>query len=584
MSNLRDGVIDFIWPYIWEKRSRWDKSKFIFFIIITVITTLFMSSVPVILKYAILALESGDNFYGLAPITIIMSYGIAWGIAKAASRLRHQSAFPVITVAIQNICTDLFSHLQRLSMDFHGDKKSGEVFNVINRTRYATAFFMQAIGQAMFPTTLRVLFAGIILTWFVGIEYGIIILAMLCAYVVLSLKTADRIVAARKEQNIHDGNANGCIVDSILNAETVKYFNMLDFEIKQARLLLEKKEEADVYSLMSDARVHLIQNIIISISVLILTLLSGIDTINGNISLGDFVMINSFVLMFMEPLSELGYHYREAKLNLAHLCSAFEILRKPIKVKDIQEAQPLEFINGLIEFKGVSFSYNQERKILDNFSFTAFPGTTTAIVGHSGSGKSTISKLLFRLYDIDDGSILIDNQNISRVSRKSICDVIGIVPQDTIMFNDSIKYNICYGGIESSDDEIYNILEQVNLCDLIYNTKDKLDTVVGEYGLKLSGGERQRLAIARMLMRKPKIMLFDEATSALDTITESSIQKCLMRLSKEITTIIIAHRISTIRHADNIIVLEKGKVVEQGTHEDLLRSQGVYSGLLKSDC
>ncbi|MBT4962750.1 MAG: ABC transporter ATP-binding protein/permease [Francisellaceae bacterium] len=365
----------------------------------------------------------------------------------------------------------------------------------------------------------------------------------------------------------------------MLNAETVKYFGTEKYESSQTRKLLTQKQEADILSLMSDAKVHLIQNTIIGIAVITLTVMSGLAVFNHELHVSDFVMINSFILMFMSPLSSLGYRYREAKLQLAHLESAFELLNEPIEILDSTAAVPLRFKAGHIEFDNVTFGYKPERIILKNVSFSAKPGTTTAIVGASGSGKSTISKLLFRLYDVNSGAIKIDDQNIKHITRSSVCEAIGIVPQDTVMFNDTIENNIIY-SLENNQIDFDSILESVALKEFVVKLPDGLQTAIGERGLKLSGGERQRLSIARLLSRKPKIMVFDEATSALDLETERKIQKCLLEVSKGVTTIIIAHRLSTIKHADNIIVLDNGKIAEQGTHQQLLKRNGVYARLL----
>jgi ATP-binding cassette subfamily B protein len=568
-----------LWPYIWTKQSALQKFKFIVFVLFTILTTLMVVSVPLLLKQIIIVLESKESTLSFTPIAIVIMYGLAWMFTKVIDRLRHQSAFPMIANIIHKLCLDLFAHLQNLSMRFHHNKKTGKIFNVISRTRYAIAGFTQAIAQELAPLFLQVILASLLLTYYYGIQYGSVLLIMLCLYLVLSVKTADIIVTRRQEQNKTDGDANAFIVDSLLNAETVKYFGTEKYESSQARKLLTQKQEADILSLMSDAKVHLIQNTIIGISVITLTVMSGFAVFNHELHVSDFVMINSFILMFMSPLSSLGYRYREAKLQLAHLESAFELLNETIEIIDSTQAAPLRFKTGHIEFDNVSFGYKPDRIILKNVSLSAKPGTTTAIVGASGSGKSTISKLLFRLYDVNSGAIKIDDQNIKHITRSSVCEAIGIVPQDTVMFNDTIENNIIY-SLENKQIDLDSILEFVALKEFVAKLPDGLQTAIGERGLKLSGGERQRLSIARLLARKPKIMVFDEATSALDLETERKIQKFLLEVSKGITTIIIAHRLSTIKHADNIIVLDDGKIAEQGTHQELLEKKGVYARLL----
>ncbi len=574
------NLFTFLWPYIWTHQSTTQKIKFLIFVLSTLVTTLLIVSVPILLKYSISVLETKTALFGLEPIVIIMAYGAAWTLTKIIDRLRHQSAFPMIANIIHHLCLDLFSHLQKLSMRFHYNRRSGKIFNTVSRTRYAIASFTQALSQSLLPLILQVILSTALLSFYFGMVYGGILLSMLIIYSALSIASAEKIVSHRKIQNKKDGEANAYIVDSLLNAETVKYFDMADFEANQVHIRLKEKETADVKSLLNDAKIHLIQNGIIGLSVLSLTILSGYDVFHHVIEVSDFVMINSFILMFMSPLSSLGYQYTQAKQSITHLESAIELLQEPIEIQDHQKSQDLIFNKGEIEFKQVFFGYHKNRGILDKLSFHVPAGTTTAIVGESGSGKSTISKLLFHLYELDSGSIIIDGQNISHVTHHSLCETIGIVPQDTILFNDTLKNNIFYANPVIKPEDLDSIIKAAGLSDFIQNLPKGLETMVGERGLKLSGGERQRMAIARMLARKPKIFIFDEATSALDLKTENQIQHCLNALSKNITTIIIAHRLSTVRHADNIIVLDKGHIAEQGTHDILLEKNGLYCKLL----
>lgn len=584
MSNSvspRINVFKFLWPYIWGSQTYIQKLKFIVFILSTLVTTALMISVPISLKYAIASLESKNIlFFGLSPIIIVITFSLLWMITKIIDRLRHQAAFPMMANIIHKLCLDLFAHLQKLPMRFHHDRKSGKIFNSVSRTRYAIALFTGAIAQEISPLLLEILLASAVLTYYYGPQYGLVLIIMLIFYSILTIKTSESIIITRQVQNVTEGEANAYLVDSLLNAETVKYFDTEAYEMNQALLMLKKSQAASIKNLMADSKVHLLQNSLIGLAVLSLTIMSGIDVFNHSIQVSDFVMINGFVLMFMQPLSSLGYFYRQAKQNLTHLESAIELFQLPLDISDLPNAKPLSFIQGEIKFENVSFGYSKNRIILQNLSFTVPAGSTTAIVGESGSGKSTISRLLFRLYDIDTGLITIDGQNIKNITQQSICETIGIVPQDTVLFNDSLINNICYAEHALSNQELAEILNSAQLDAFIHKLPDKLNTIIGERGLKLSGGERQRVSIARMLVRKPRIKIFDEATSALDLNTEKQIQACLDNIAKNTTTIIIAHRLSTIRYADNIIVLENGRIVEQGTHDTLILKNGAYKKLL----
>lgn len=577
--KMSNNMLVLLWPYIWSDQSALQKFKVMVFVLCTILTTLVFISVPLLLKQVILVLETQAQLYYLTPIMIVIGYALAWMLIKVVDRFRHQAAFPMISNLIRCLCLDLFSHLQCLSMRFHHHKKSGKIFNVVSRTRYAIAGFTMAIAQEIVPLFLQIISSSLVLTYYYGVLYGLVLLGVIFLYMLLSIKTAAIIISSRRQQNKVDGEANAFIVDSILNAETVKYFGTEKYEAQQAKKRLLEKQQADIDSLMSDAKVHLLQHTIIGMAVILLTLMSGFAVLNNNLHVSDFVMINSMILMLTTPLNALGYRYREMKLQLTHLESAFELLNEPVEIQDAKGAAALVYKSGLIEFENVDFGYNADRMILQGISFTANPGTTTAIVGASGSGKSTIAKLIFRLYDVNGGAIKIDGQNVKQITHGSIGDVIGIVSQDPAMFHDSIKNNIMY-SLQDSNIDLTAILQSVELYDFIENLPDGLATWVGERGVKLSGGERQRLSIARLLARKPKIMILDEATSALDLQTERKVQNCLLDAAKGITTIIIAHRLSTIKHADNIIVLDDGKIVEQGTHAELISNNATYAKLL----
>ena len=381
------------------------------------------------------------------------------------------------------------------------------------------------------------------------------------------------------EQNCEDATANSYLVESLLHADTVKYFNSQQHEINTASQKLQEKARADTRALNADAKIHLIQNAIIGLCVIFMLFLAGTQVIAGTMNVGDFVLVHGYLFMFMLPLSMLGYRIRVTRDDLTRFQTAIHLMKIPIDIQDKPNACALKYKEGKIQFEQVHFGYNQQRKILDDISFVVKPGTTTAIVGSSGAGKSTIARLLFRLYDLDSGSIQIDGQNIRNIQQSSLRAILGIVPQETALFNDTLKNNLIYGNPHCTHDEFMGSIQAAQLDSLIAKLPDGLETRVGERGLKLSGGERQRVAIARMLLIKPKILVFDEATSSLDMKTEKDIQTCLKQISINTTTLIIAHRLSTVTHADNILVLNNGVIIERGTHDELLNQKGAYAQL-----
>ncbi|WBV63991.1 ATP-binding cassette domain-containing protein [Legionella pneumophila 130b] len=405
---------------------------------------------------------------------------------------------------------------------------------------------------------------------------------MLVSYILLSYYTAQWIVKCRMKQNNEDASANAYLVESLLHADTVKYFNTQQDEINTAAQKLQEKACADTRALNADAKIHLMQNVIVGMCVIIMLLLAGSRVIAGSMNVGDFVLVHGYLFMFMLPLSMLGYRIRVTRDDLARFQTAIQLLKIPIDIQDQPNARTLKYKEGKIQFDHVHFTYNEHRKILDDVSFIVEPGTTTAIVGSSGSGKSTLARLIFRLYDLNSGSIQIDGQNISNIQHASLRAILGIVPQETALFNDTLRNNLIYGNPHVTHDELADAIQAVHLDRFVAKLPDGLETRVGERGLKLSGGEKQRVAIARMLLKKPKIFIFDEATSSLDMKTEKDIQTCLKQISINTTTLIIAHRLSTVTHADNILVLAKGVIIEQGTHNELLNQNGAYAQLWKA--
>lgn len=576
------NVIKFMWPYVWRRQTAYRKFQFSLSMLLIIATIFLNVSVPFLLKQVVLVLTEKPELsplLGLTPIGVVLCYALFWGLARLIDRLRAAASFPVAIIAAQNFCLDLLAHLHQLSTRFHKDRKTGSILNIIDRSKMA---FIDLIGHStllLVPVVIEILIAVAILTHLYDYSFGLLLLNMLILYVILSYYVSGWTAKCRKIQNQTDSAANAYIVDSLLNAETVKYFDTASYEENIAKEKLLQKEIADQKSLIADAQASLLQHTIVGLTLFIMTFYAGYKVLHGNMQVEDFVLVNGYVLMFMFPLQMLGYHIRETRDNFTVVENSIELFSEPVEIQDLPGAKELQISSAQIDFKDISFGYTEDRLILNKVNFIVHPGKTTAIVGASGSGKSTLSRLLFRLYDLKEGDILIDGQSIKLVTKDSLRNSIGIVPQDTILFNDSLRNNIVYGKPDCSEKDLFDAIKKSQLEEFIRKLPDGLQTKVGERGLKLSGGEKQRIAIARMLLKMPSVLVFDEATSALDIQTEREIQENLNEISKGMTTIIIAHRLSTIKHADNIVVLDHGQVVEVGNHQKLMAMGGYYSEL-----
>lgn len=572
-------TVRYLWPCIWTKNTRRGKAQLILAVLFILLSIALNLSVPIFLKEAINALAGHETLLKNLPLLIIITYALVWGASKVFVSLSQVVAFPVEVDGARRFCLQLFDHLQHLSTNFHRDRKSGEILNTIERARTSTINLIGAPFVMLLPVIIEIIFAMIYLSYVYDIFLGFILFLMLISYMLLSYFTAHWIVKCRMKQNIEDAAANAYLLESLLHADTVKCFNAQHDEVNAAAQKLREKELADTKALNADAKIHLIQNTIIGLCIITMLLIAGTKVTAGSMNVGDFVLVHGYLFMFMLPLSLLGYRIRMTRDNLARFKSAIDLMKIPVDIQDKPNAQAIKFKQGKISFEQVNFGYNKQRNILDNISFNVEPGTTTAIVGASGSGKSTIARLLFRLYDLDSGKIRIDEQNISDLQQGSLRATLGIVPQETALFNDTLRNNLIYGNPSCTHDELVDAIQAAHLESLVAKLPDGLETRVGERGLKLSGGEKQRVAIARMLIKNPKIYIFDEATSALDMKTEKDLQACLKQISSDVTTLIIAHRLSTVTHADNILVLANGVIIEQGTHQELLERKGAYAQL-----
>ena len=478
--------------------------------------------------------------------------------------------------AVRGAALKAFKHMHSLSLTFHLNRQTGGLTRAIDRGAKGIEFLLRFTAFEIVPVIVELFTVGIVLWVTFGFVYAAVTVSTVLVYIVYTIKVTEWRIAIRRKMNIADENASTKAIDSLLNYETVKYFNAEIVEAERFDAAMKLYEDSAVKARASLSIVNIGQGGIISLGLFIIMGMAGEDIASEKMSIGDFVVVNTFLLQLYLPLNFLGFVYREVRQSLLDMGRMFALVDEKPDIIDKQKAYDLNVHSGKIEFKNISFSYGN-RKILKDLSFVVNPGHKVAIVGPTGAGKSTISKLIFRFYDPSSGNIYIDDQCLRDVTQSSLRSNIGVVPQDTVMFNDTIKYNISYSKPGSTMIEIENVAKLSSIDKFIADLELGYETVVGERGLKLSGGEKQRVAIARALLKNPKIFIFDEATSALDTKTEKLIEKSLKKLSNKNTTLVIAHRLSTVIDADKIIVLENGKIAEQGTHKELLQKNGLYA-------
>ena len=478
--------------------------------------------------------------------------------------------------AVRGAALKAFKHMHSLSLTFHLNRQTGGLTRAIDRGAKGIEFLLRFTAFEIVPVIVELFTVGIVLWVTFGFVYAAVTVSTVLVYIVYTIKVTEWRIAIRRKMNIADENASTKAIDSLLNYETVKYFNAEIVEAERFDAAMKLYEDSAVKARASLSIVNIGQGGIIALGLFIIMGMAGEDIASEKMSIGDFVVVNTFLLQLYLPLNFLGFVYREIRQSLLDMGRMFALVDEKPDIIDKQKAYDLNVHSGKIEFKNISFSYGN-RKILKDLSFVVNPGHKVAIVGPTGAGKSTISKLIFRFYDPSSGNIFIDDQCLRDVTQSSLRSNIGVVPQDTVMFNDTIKYNISYSKPGSSMTEIENVAKLSSIDKFIADLELGYETVVGERGLKLSGGEKQRVAIARALLKNPKIFIFDEATSALDTKTEKLIEKSLKKLSNKNTTLVIAHRLSTVIDADKIIVLENGKIAEQGTHKELLQKNGLYA-------
>ncbi|MEM7191656.1 MAG: ABC transporter ATP-binding protein/permease [Pseudomonadota bacterium] len=585
------SVLAELLPYVWQKGRPDLHRRVVWAFVALIIAKAITLCVPIFYKNVVDYLtgeqtggadaSAATGYLGLAlvPIMLIVAYGVGRILMVLFAQLR-DVLFTVVTQnAVRQLAERTFRHLHNLSLRFHLERRTGGLNRVIERGVNGIDTILRMAVISMIPTAVELMMIAGLVAWYFGWIYVAVLVATVFAYVWFTFFTTEKRIAIRRDMNESDTEANSKAVDSLLNFETVKYFGNEDLEARRFDASMARYENAAVRTYTTLGVLNAGQAIIFSIGMTISMLLAARDVADGVLTVGEFVMINAILIQLFIPLNFMGTLYREIKQGLVDMETMFALLGEPAEIVDAPDAKPLHVDNGTIVFKDVSFAYEVERPILKDISFDVPSGKMVAIVGPTGAGKSTISRILFRFYEVSGGEVTIDGQNIADVTQESLRAAIGMVPQDTVLFNDTIAYNIRYGRPDAADADVREAARLAQIDDFIMALPQGYDTPVGERGLKLSGGEKQRVAIARTILKSPPILILDEATSALDSHTEKEIQDALEQVARNRTSLVIAHRLSTVVHADNILVLDKGRIVEQGTHADLLAKHGLYASL-----
>lgn len=570
-------------PYLWPDGQAWVKRRVVWAMLLLFASKTVMVTVPYLYKMAVDALNhspsDGAALLALGAIGLTLAYGVARLMVVGFQQLRDVVFARVGQRALRLLALETFSHIHRLSMRYHITRKTGGLSRVIERGVKGVDFLLRFLLFSIVPLALELLLTAIIFWVYFDVWYLAVVAFTISAYIWFTFTVTEWRVRIRREMNDQDTDANQKAIDSLLNFETVKYFGAETREAARYDAAMAGYEKAAVKTNVSLAFLNFGQALLITSGLIFVMVMAAYGVQSGELTVGDFVMVNAYMMQITMPLNFLGTVYREIRQALVDMGEMFDLLEQPAEVVDAPDALDISVVGGEVVLENISFSYDADRPILEDVSLRVGAGERVAIVGPSGSGKSTIGRLLFRFYDVTKGSLRIDGQDVRDVTQDSLHAVIGVVPQDTVLFNDTILYNIAYGRPEASQDEIEQAARAAKIHDFILTLPEGYETKVGERGLKLSGGEKQRVGIARTLLKNPPILLLDEATSALDTETERDIQGSLKAMGEGRTVITIAHRLSTIADADRIVVLEDGKIAEEGTHDALLEQGGRYASL-----
>ncbi|MFZ3033970.1 MAG: ABC transporter ATP-binding protein/permease [Parvibaculum sp.] len=568
-------------PYLWPQGRRDLRIRVVAALVFLLVAKIITVYVPFLYRDAVnaLSVSSPATIAITMPVVLIIAFGVGRILMVGLGQVRDAVFAPVSQNAVRALALQTFRHLHALSLRFHLERRTGGLSRVIERGTKAIDLLLRFSVFNIIPTILELGFVVVIFAWAFDIWFAVVLAITIACYIAFTFAITEWRTRFHREMNTLDTDANSKAIDSLLNFETVKYFGNEDYEARRFDASMKRYESAAIKTMTSLSALNSGQTAIMSIGLTILMLMSAHGIVNGKMTVGDFAMLFAYFMQLAQPLNLLGTVYREIRQALIDMETMFDLLHIPSEVEDSPAAHDLKVKGGEIVFENVSFHYDKDRGILDNISFRVPAGKTLAIVGPSGAGKSTISRILFRFYDISAGRVLVDGQDIRDVTQSSLRATVGMVPQDTVLFNDSIRYNIRYGRPAATDADVESAAQQAQIADFIARLPKGYDSAVGERGLKLSGGEKQRVAIARTILKNPAILILDEATSALDTHTEKEIQSALKRISENRTTLIIAHRLSTVVDADEIIVLDHGHIAERGRHDDLLAMGGKYAAM-----